>query len=256
MIFKKTALLAVVISFLVSCSGFAITADVGFAQFSPSGDLGLGPSSGVVDPKSVKNDIETSLGIDDSLGTPYVRLEFSAAVASFTFSAFSIGDSANGILAADYGDIPVGSSVNTDMDLTSLKAAVHFDLFNLGPIRISPGLGVNLLAVDIESRSTIATINEQVDESVPIPMVFLQAEVDLGVIDAVVDLGYLDVDVGNVRGSMIDVEAIARWRPISHFEAFVGYRLILLEADGDSDGQNFLFDLALNGWIIGVGIHF
>ncbi|MFQ5505286.1 MAG: hypothetical protein ACE5F1_10865 [Planctomycetota bacterium] len=237
---------------LQACSGIGITADAGVARWVADGDVSLGPSSGApVNLDNLLNNIGDVFGLDEGTETPYARVELSAPVASFTFSGFTYDTNADGVLANNFGDLLRGANVSTDAEIANLKGAVHFDLLNLGMVRISPGLGVDLLDLSIAANSSLGT--EQVDALAPMPMLFVQGEVEIGPFDGVLDLGYFEANLPEADGQFFDIEAILRWRPLERMELFAGYRMILADAKGDTVGQLFAADLQLSGWMAGIG---
>ena len=109
----------------------------------------------------------------------------------------------------------------------------------------------------IPVRSTAANIEETLDAVAPVPMLFGQAEVDVGMFQAVLDVGGMVVkNIEDADGTFLDIELIARLRPLDHVEVFAGFRHILLDVEGVADNQDFLGDLSLTGWMIGGGISF
>ena len=244
-------------AFLPACSGIGIVVDGGYGVFEITGDAGLEPSSGPGAGTVVTADVENNLGLDDSMDTPYGRVELAAGIASFTFSAFQVDQTGQGLLTQQFGDITIGTNVDTEIDLTSIKGAVHFDLINIGPVRVAPGIGVNYITLDMSVTPTIAPANrEQFDAVAPVPMLFAQAEVDLGIFDAVLDVGGMQADVEDANGTFLDIELVARLRPAEHIEIFAGYRHILIDVEGVADNQDYVSDLTLSGFVIGGGISF
>lgn len=239
---------------LMSCSGIGIVADVGVLQAKPDGTVALTDAGNVDNIGDFANDLADSFGITNDVSTPYGRVEVSGLLATFTFSGFVYGDNANGSLQNPYGNLPGGSSVESDYDLANLKGAATLDLLNLGPVRVAPGVCLNL--IQVTTRTGVVnnpTLTEDRTNLLPIPQLFLQAELDLGYVDLVVEGGWIEATYSDISGRLIDFEAIVRLRPIDHVEVFAGYRWLDLDADGIQDGQAFDTDITFGGFTFGLG---
>ena len=247
----------VLASFAASCStGVGITVDAGYTSLDIEGEIGLTPSvTSTLSPQRI--DIEEGFGLRESMESPYGRVELQAMIARLQVSGFQVDQSGRGNLAVQFGDIPVSTAVDSTIDITNLKAELLFDLFHIGPVRISPGIGVDYFDLELESRSVaVPTLSETLDAKAPVPMLFLQAEVDLDIVDIVADIGGMKADVEDADGTAIDIEVLARFRPIDHLEIFVGYRHIILDVEGRDENQDYLGDLTLSGFMVGGGFYF
>ena len=202
-------------------------------------------------------DVQEGFGLREKMDSPYGRVEVQALIARLQVSGFQIDQTGQGTLAVQFGDIPVSTPIETTLDMTNIKGELLFDLIDIGPVRISPGIGVDYFDLQLESRSlAVTTLRESLDAQAPVPMLFVQAELDLGVVDFVADIGGMKADVEDADGTAIDIELLARVRPLDHVEIFAGYRHIILDVEGKADGQDYLSDLELSGFIIGGGIYF
>ena len=237
-----------------SCSGIGIVADLGVLQARPEGSVALTDAGNIGNIEDFTNDLADSFGITDDVSTPYGRVEVSGLIATFTFSGFIYGDNSNGSLQNPYGSLPQGSSVESDYALTNLKGAATLDILNLGFARLAPGLCLNMLEISTKSEvSGNPGLNEDRSNLLMIPQIFLQAEIDLGYVDLVVEGGWMEASVSDVSGRLIDFEAIFRVRPIDHVEIFAGYRWLDLDATGIQDDQAFDNDITFSGLTFGLG---
>ena len=84
----------------------------------------------------------------------------------------------------------------------------------------------------------------------------MRGEVDLGIVSAVVEGGYITADVDDVEGEVLDIEAQLVLHPTDLIEVFVGYRSLELQFDGDIDGDTFDTDIQISGFLVGGGIRF
>ena len=149
----------------------------------------------------------------------------------------------------------VGSTVETDIEIMNFKGAVTFDIVDVGPLRLSPGVGVDLFDIDMTINATAPVVaSERVEILTPVPMLFLQTELDFGLVGATLDTGWMSLDLGDVKGTWIDIEGLANFNVFGPFELFAGYRYISIDTEGEADGQAFEADIELQGWILGGGI--
>ena len=250
------ALLPVLLT--AACSSPAARVHAGYMQTELSGDLGLGPIVNTpvqVDPI----DIDQSLGLDDAAGSPFVRAELDAGPIRLTGSGFQYSQSGRGVLTGSFGDITAGTAVDSDIDLLNAKTALTFDVRDISPVRISPGIGVDLFDID----ATVAPLDqnlgieaETIDELIPVPMLFLQAEVDVDYVGAILDVGGFQANIDDFEGTFFDIEALVYVRPVDHLEITAGYRYISLDFEGRPEDQDVDADLNLSGWFIGGGVSF
>ena len=253
---SNTCLLAVILApLMASCTGLGAKIDVGYMQVEPSGSLALegGPGGGAPSLSS-NNDINDDLGIASKLDSFYARAELDTGLLHFTGSGFRVQDKALGTLSAAFGNIPANTPVETDLDLQIYKIGVSLDLIDIGPVRISPGLAADVVISD--TSITGSSLAEDLNGTIPIPMLFIQGEVDFSILELVVDLGWLDASYDSYTVDVLDVEAMLRVKPIGMFQLFVGYRATLLDISRDETGNRDRIDLDFRGWTAGVGIHF
>lgn len=252
-------LAAVAVVLLASaCVSFNARAYGGVTQSFLEGDIALDSSAGNTNLGASKVDVEDELGLDEREFSPYLRAELGLPFGRFTASGFDFSQTGSGTLGAGhpFGDIPAGTSVLSHLEFTNVKAAAHFDLFDFGIVRLGPGIGVDFLDFDVIVSDSTGASFERIDNEVFVPMVFAQAEVDVGVVAATLDVGYMQASLDDARGSYLDVEALVRVNPLPLLEIFAGYRLIDADARGDADDRRYEADLRLQGWMLGGGIAF
>lgn len=253
----RIALSALVLLGLAACGGVGGTVSAGYTQMSLSGDIALAPTAGGVSLGSIQQDVESALGLDDPSGSPYLRGDVNAAIVTFTASAFQYDQSGTGTLTANFGNISAGTQVRSDMELWNLQGAALFELLNLGPVRFAPGLGVNYFTGDIGVASlTGPSISENVSIDAPLPLLYGEAEVALGTLRGIVDIGWISGEYGDVDGTFLDLAGTVRLELAKHAELFAGYRWIEADVKGTVDGQAFQGDLVLQGWFLGGSLRF
>ena len=230
--------------------------DVGYAQFSLSGNVALAPSVGQVNLGQQKVDVQDDLGLDQATGSPYGRLQVDLGLPNLSLSGFAFEDEGRGTLQANFGDIMVGTPVETKVDALNFKGTLTFDLLDMKIVRLSPGVAIDYFDLTIDVNATGLATQEQLDAHAPIPLLFAQGEVDLKYASLLVEAGWINADLGDAKGTCIDVEAQLRVFIGQGFHVFGAYRYINLDADGKADGQAFVGDITLQGWMIGGGYRF
>lgn len=242
---------------LAGCSGPGARVHLGYIQTEVSGEMALDSTSLPAGaPSNPSVDIEEDLGVDDSSPSVLLRTELDSGPVRLTASAFQYSGDGQGRLTADFGGIVVGTDVQSELDFYNVKGALTFDVLDAGPVRVSPGIAADVFDLEATVRDTTTGTTETVDEVYPIPMLFLQSELDLGPVGAVVDAGAMDVSYDDFDGTFFDVEALVIVEPVDHVELFAGYRWISIDANGTSGGEDYFADFDIQGWFVGGGVSF
>jgi hypothetical protein len=245
---------------LLSCSCTMLRARAygGLSVTELSGDAALNSSAGNLNLGANRVDVERELGQDDREVSPYLRAELGIPIGAVTLSGFGYSQTGRGALDGDsqFGDLVGGTQVTSHLAFTNIKAAAHFDLFNFGILRLSPGVGVDFIDLDVEVGQVGTGSFERINNEVFVPMLFAQAEADLGVVAATVDFGYMQASLEDARGRYMDLEALLRINPLPMLEIFAGYRWIDVAAKGNADERRYEADLVLRGWMLGGGVTF
>jgi len=242
-------------SLLASCGTPEFTADVGYMFMELAGDFGITDSGGG---GGGGLNINLGEGLDISNGgSPYGKVEASLLGFRFGVSGFKYSDTGDSILSTSFGDITAGSTVNTDLDLTNLKATLAYDLLDFGFLRVSPGISLDYFDIDLEmvATSPIAAL-ETIDFAVPVPMPYLSAQLNYEDFTLDAEVSGISVSLPDADGLYWDISAKLRYQPVPLFDMFVGYRYLLIDANGDIGGQNFDADIHMNGLFFGGSFGF
>lgn len=240
------------IATLAGCFQFEVSAHAGYAPLALKGDLGYQNGSTSTD---VKQDVKSAFGLGDTQGSPYGRIAIDTGVPVVSVSAFQFTDKGTGLLNAQFGDIPASLPVRTELDMFNVKGAYAFDI-SIGPVSIQPGIALDYFDIQIDARDLVGVATEDVALQAPIPLAFLRGELDFGVVSAVAEAGYLQLDIEDINAKLLDIEAMLRVNPIAVVELFVGYRYINLAVDGLIDDDTFDTDITLSGLVFGGGVRF
>ena len=238
---------------LPACFQFEVQAQAGYAELSLDGDVGyLNGSTGT----ATQQTVDSAFGLGDDQGSPFARVELDTGVPVISVSAFIFEDEGNGQLNADFGDLVAGLPVSTEFELTNIKGAYAFEI-PLGPVSISPGIAVDYFDLTINARDRIGGgASQDLEIAGPLPLAFLRAEVDLDVVRLVAEGGYMEADIDDVDGSLLDIEAMLLINPVSALELFVGYRHLEIEVDGIVDDDTVDTDITVSGLVLGGGLRF
>jgi hypothetical protein len=111
--------------------------------------------------------------------------------------------------------------------------------------------------IDIRVDSTTGSSQcERVDSNAPIPMLYVQAALDLEVVSLLVEGGWINAEIRDTDGTFVDLAAMLRVPIHDRIHLFAGYRYIGLDGNGQIDDQNLAADLTINGWMAGLGVSF
>lgn len=237
---------------LPACYSFEVTAQAAYAQLALDGDIGYQSGSTTA---SIAQDIESAFGLGEDQGVPYARVMLDLGVPVIAVSGFQFDESGTGVLNANFGDLTAGLPVETEFEMANAKGSYAFQI-DLGPVAISPGIACDYFDLHVTVQDVFGAQREEVDLAGPVPMGFLRAEVDLGIVGAVVEGGYMEIDIDDVTASLLDLEAMVEVRPTDLIHVFAGYRHLNLQADGLIDGDTFDTDFTLAGFLVGGGVRF
>lgn len=233
-----------------ACSLPGASAEAGYALLSLSGDIGLSDTGGG---SFVDQDI-SEFGLGGDQGSPYARAQFDLGMPVLAVKGFVFEQEGSGTLVDPFGSIDPGT-VTSKMTLTNIQGSLAFE-FGLGPISLAPGIAVEYIDLDF-SAQPLSLPAETIDWQVPIPMGFLRAEADLWLLQGAAELGYIQIpEIQGVEGTFWDLDVTVSYRPTPLVHLFTGYRHVHVDANGESDGQNFDTNLDLAGWVIGGGFSF
>jgi hypothetical protein len=231
-------------------------ARLGWIPARLEGDIALDASSGGRNLSTIRADVRDDLGLDDS-GSIAAGVDLQLPIGRISASYMRYSEEGTGTLTRSFGDIPAGTSVATDVDVDNVKAFWSFDLLDTGIVRVSPGVGVDYFSIDTTVRSISAlSAFERIAVDVPMPMLFLEGEVSFGPFSAEAEAGWMSLDLGDVQGTLIDIDTRLVWHAVGPLDVFGGYRWIEVDSDGNADGQRYDVDVVLRGFYFGGGVSF
>lgn len=238
-----------------SCSTVGVTGQIGYTNMSVGGDMALASGTGGV-PSSANQDIGSAFGLGDGQGSPYLRGQVDCGVPVFTASGFLFSEEGSGVLNATFGGLSASTPVNSKLEFANLKMSAAFDI-DLGPIKVSPGLGLDLFDLHFKATETTLGNSEAIDELVPVPLLFVRGEADVFLCTLVGEAGYLQTpEINGTKARCVDLEAMLEWSLAPMVQVFAGYRRIDIDWRGQSDTDSYDLNLTVDGWMIGGGLRF
>jgi hypothetical protein len=242
--------------FLASCAPQTFRGYAGAAFTRIQGEIALQNTGGNLNLAANMNDVKDQLGSGDGDASPYLRFEADWGANRVKASGFSHNSSGTGTLAGDFGDLPAGTAVSTDLDFTNATVSWSYDLMPGSLLRLAPGVEVGYYSLDVTVRAISSTAFENVDTDLIVPMPYMEAEVDLGAVSLAANAGLMAVNLRDANGRYWDAEALLRARPADKIELIAGLRYLLFDAHGAASGRDFDSDFDVFGWFVGGGVKF
>ncbi len=255
---SRFALLAIPV-FLSSCliPNLGISAHAGYMQLRPTGNVALEDSGATNSVNDVRIDLKSGFDVSDA-GTPFAAGRVELGEWEVSASTFYYDESSSSAITRDFGDIQASpaspTAVNSDLTIFNLRAAVAYQIVDLDLLDVSAGIALDFFDASMDVRS--ATAIENMSFTAPVPMLYARASTDVGIVSGTVELGWLDIDLGDAAGSYFDLNAMISVSPIPKLEIVAGYRNVDIDVEGHIDNQDFGTHLRMAGWYVGGGVTF
>lgn len=249
---------ALAATILVSCQSIAgTTARVAWLQTNVRGDVALGPSGGGASLGDRKVDVEDELGIDAPNDSVLLAAALPTPFGRLGASSFWLEQDGGGRLGSPFGDIAAGSQVATELSFLNVKGYWVYDVVDTPVVRLAPGVALQFIDLELEvvDRSG-GTQREDAEFFVPIPLLFLDGDVQVGPLNVSAQGGGMSAHVGDGGGIHWDFEGRVSFVPAESVEVFAGYRLLTIDARGTAGSRDADLDLRIDGWFVGGGFRF
>ncbi len=255
----RTKLSLLALAFLPSCFAPTIDGTARYTQLSPDGSLGISTAA-VLTSNSLNE-----LGLDDEEGIPGAMVDFQWLGPHLSVSTQSGSWSGTGVLSAEFTDgtntIPIGANVDSELDLGIHSAIVTWD-FLPGDAELGLGFGVDMLDMQgsFRDQGTLQVID--FDESLPLPMLAVRANVHVGSIELGGHIAGFSIDYDGNEAEFIDMDLMGRYHFIggstrASGSIMLGFRSITLDVDYEGDGnERVVADLDFSGPFIGAQLSF
>jgi hypothetical protein len=256
---RRTTLLVLSLTLaLCACSSIdRISANAAFMQTSVDGHVALGPSTGPVSLDDRKNYLSEDLGVEQSNPGIMLGANATTSIGRFGAAVFWFEDTGSGTLAQPFGDLPAGTAVNSEFDFRNLKTYWVYDILELDGFRLAPGVAVNFIDTQTKARSaTVAGNFEEAEVFAPIPLLYVDSELELGMFRIQAQAGGIKIDLGDGEGVYWDLDGRVGFAPVENVDIFAGYRYLTVDASGDARSRDAQVDLRVSGWFLGGEIRF
>lgn len=211
------------------------------------------------------NDVESALdlGSDDSAFGARADVRFGSPhiVLSFLGSDFEGEGTLTGQLSDDGVVLPAGTQVGTDVEFGLYSGVMTFDMVPSDTVEVGLGFGLYVADLDatVVSRDAGNPGTIDLETTLPIPVLALQAAIELGSFDLRGLVSGMHLQIDGDEATFYDLDFGARYRL---FDSGVsgsiglGWRYSRLDAEYEDDDDNASVDLRLSGPYLGITIAF
>jgi hypothetical protein len=204
----------------------------------------------------------SDLGIDEESAVFQPRVDFAWGGMDVVVQSWSAEFAGTGSLTGDFDlggtTIPAGDDVDTSIDLRTFDADVTWDVVPGDMVDLGLGLGIKLLDVDLRVTSLTTGDEVSTDEVVPLPVLALRGEVEVGDFALQADVSGLALDVSSVDVRVLDLDLAAAWRFGElggvHGELALGWRSTDFELAFEDQGSEVDAELAFSGPFLGLTV--
>ena len=255
-------LASLVLASLASCSAPQLLLQATYGPYTPDGHVSLvDTSGGGVSAKSSLDDI----GIDEDADTPGLRADFKWGLPHLTVSTQNSSWEGSGRVTGDFGGIPSGSDVDSELDLALHRAILTFDLAPTDLLELGLGFGVSVIdfrAQITETEPLIpGTVSESADENVPVPLLAARAGGRLWRIDLEALVAGMTVKVDGGDATYLELDLNGRLAIFgSHGELngslVAGWRSFDFDAEYDDGVDHVDTELTFTGPYVGLQLGF
>lgn len=250
-------LLLALLAATAACAPNHYRASVSGMSGRMSGDIALQNTAGTLNLETERNDLRSDLGVGEGEVFPYFQAEATWDAHTVRFNVFDYSSDGSGTLSAPFGDIPTGTGVTSALDLTALQASWTYDVLDSDTLHFGPGAQLSYYRLDLSTQGGTPASYEEIDSETLIPQLYIEGEVDLGVVSFVASAGGMSVyQYHDADGTWWDTQFMLRAQPIDHMEVLLGYRLIDMDAGGIASSRDFDVDARFEGWFVGAGLRF
>ncbi len=254
-------LLAATLAALTSCALPTLDASARYLEFEPEGDLVL--SQGTT---NSGNSIE-DLGLAEAEAAAGVALDLSFGMPTLSISSQSSSWEGEGILENEitYDGVTLGidTPVSSELDLGLHRALLTWD-FIPGNSEFAMGVGVVGLEIAGAFEGVVPAMGVQrveFDETVPIPVVALRLNLDLGGVEVGGSMSGLSANIEDNTATILDLDINGKLHLIGMQQRggaylMVGWRQLELDVEVEDGADRVDAALTFSGPYAGVHLSF
>jgi len=211
------------------------------------------------------NTLDEALGLGKDESAPGLRGDLDFGSPHIVLAWGQTKNGGDGTLTGELSDdgvtLPGGTEVATTVDLDLYTAIVTWDVIPSDMFELGLGFGIHVADLEalVASRDPLTPGSILVDETLPIPVLALQAGFAIGRFDLAALLSGIAVEVDDDEATFYDVDLMARFRFLEKGVSLAiagGWRFTRLDAEYDDDGDSADVDLKLSGPYLGLTLGF
>ena len=211
------------------------------------------------------NTLDEALGLGKDDSAPGLRADLDFGSPHVVLAWGRTKNGGDGTLTGELSDddvtLPVGTEVATTVDLHLYTAIATWDVLPSPMFELGLGLGFHVADLEalVASRDPLAPGSILVDQTLPIPVLALQAAFAIDRFDIGALLSGIAVESGSDEAKFYDVDLMARYRFLEQGVSLAiagGWRFTRLDAEYDDDGDDVDVDMKLSGPYVGLSLGF
>ncbi len=200
-------------------------------------------------------DFESDLGINDTEAVFLPVIQLSLSSVGLRLSGFVAEFSGDNRISRTFSfgglSFDIDEQVHSEVQVQNLRAVFYYSLFKTGTLHIALEGGISYFHLEgLIVGETSGTAREETD--LPIPVFGVLAQGKFGKVMAELELSGFTIDISDVEGTLIDVQASVGMTVFKIVAVRAGYRVIVV--DGRAD--DFDFDATLSGFFVGASVQF
>jgi len=218
------------------------------------------------------NDLETDLKLSDRETDPAATLFFGDGFSGFdlTYEQYRRKNS-RGNLPNRLGSLIAGEISRSNLDYFGWRLGYVAQLYGydfpatvplgtdieLTPhIQLGAGPGVHYIDQRLTVQGLSSGGTEEVEATAIVPLLVVRGQLNLDRLILRVDHSFSYGDWGDVTDLYSDTSLTLRWEVADEVQALVGMRILKLDMEGSSNGNDFETSGRYQGWVLGLNLEF
>lgn len=241
-----------------ACASNTHRIEAGPMFLRPRGDVAIQNAGGTL--SLADGTMLSSLDLESTGATPYVSYSTFDDVHRYRVRGFQFENyGGSGPLPQALGDLTTGSPVRSEIDSVAVTASYTREMDRCEEYFWGLGAALSYTQIDYNfsnSASPSGVPFEHLEVDVTMPMPYAEGEMYFGDLTLAANVGLMPLNINDVNGFVVDIEAQARWRVLAELELMTGYRYLSVGAKGTAEGRRYETDLELNGLFLGAILRF
>lgn len=146
------------------------------------------------------------------------------------FTFYQMKRDGRAFLGLDIPGFPIGDRVDTDFDISILRASYAWSLFKNNYFDLGLAGGLYGMSINYKMRSLSSGGVDKTDFTVPLPVIGLRGSFALTPkLFLRQNIDYFYVNIGNYEGELVDLGVALEWNALEHFGLGIGYQLVAMD---------------------------